>query len=133
MSNKKLGNDFERRFADMLSQSGFWVHLLTQNQDGQPADIIAVKRKRAYLIDCKVCSTNKGFDLSRVEENQESAMTLWNDCENGDGYFALEIGEKIYMIDFPTIRVYRRIQPIMPIKYIEECATPVEEWLKWIR
>ena len=133
MTNKKLGNDFERQFAELLSQSGFWVHLLAQNQDGQPADIIAVKRKKAYLIDCKVCSTDKGFDLSRVEENQESAMTLWNDCENGNGYFALLLGEKIYMVDFPTIRVYRRIQSIMPVKYIEECATPVEVWLKWIR
>ena len=133
MTNKKLGNGFERQFAELLSQSGFWVHLLAQNQDGQPADIIAVKRKKAYLIDCKVCSTEKGFDLSRVEENQESAMTLWNDCENGNGYFALLLGEKIYMVDFPTIRVYRRIQSVMPVKYIEECATPVEVWLKWIR
>ena len=79
-SNKKIGNDFEREFAELLFEHGFWVHVFAQNKDGQPADIIAVKNKKAYLIDCKVCSTKKGFDISRMEENQDLSMDLWRDC-----------------------------------------------------
>lgn len=41
--NKKLGNNFETEFCEILSAHGFWVHNLAQNQAGQPADVIAVK------------------------------------------------------------------------------------------
>ena len=49
-SNKKLGNLFEREFCEILAQHGFWVHNLTQNANGQPADIIAVRNGQAYLV-----------------------------------------------------------------------------------
>lgn len=89
-SNKKKGTAFERRFAQFLSSHGFWVHLMTQNDAGQPADIIAVKNKQSILIDCKVCE--KGyFRLDRIEDNQINAMQLWRECGNGAAWFALEL------------------------------------------
>ena len=97
VSNKKMGNSFERELCDKLASYGFWCHNLAQNQAGQPADIIAVRGKRAYLIDCKVCKNDR-FPLSRIEENQRNAMTLWSDCGNGRGWFALKISTGIYMI-----------------------------------
>ena len=78
MNNKTLGNQFEQELCDRLSEYGFWVHCLAMNKAGQPADILAVKNKIAYLIDAKVCSS-RGFALSRVEDNQEMAMNLWNE------------------------------------------------------
>lgn len=98
MSNKSVGNAFEREVCDILAGYGFWVHNFTQNKDGQPADIIAVKNGHAYLIDCKVCSTRKGFDPRRVEENQDLSMTMWHECGNGEGWFAVKIENLIYMI-----------------------------------
>ena len=71
--NKKIGNDFEQDLCEKLSEYGFWTHNLTMNKAGQPADIVAVKNKIAYLIDAKVCS-NDIFPLSRVEENQDLAI-----------------------------------------------------------
>lgn len=59
MTNKKLGNDFEKELCEMLSEWGYWCHNMAQNAAGQPADVIAVKGKTAYLIDCKVCSNNR--------------------------------------------------------------------------
>ena len=85
MSNKKSGNQFESELCEILSMYGFWCHNLAQNSAGQPADVIAVRNREAYLIDCKVCSTNKGFALNRMEENQDLAMNLWNECGNGQG------------------------------------------------
>ena len=95
MTNKKIGNDFESELCELLATQGFCAHNFAQNQDGQPADVIAVKNKKAYLIDCKVCSTRKGFDLSRMEDNQDLSMELWKGCGNGEGWFAVKLESQI--------------------------------------
>lgn len=101
--NKILGNHFESEFCSLLAENGFWVHNIAQNQTGQPADVIAVKDNIAYLIDCKVCSNNK-FSLSRIEPNQEGAMTLWKMRGNTNCYFALKLTDgEIYMLHFDEI------------------------------
>ena len=97
VSNKKMGNAFERELCDILADHGFWCHNMAQKKDGQPADVIAVRNKRAWLIDCKVCKNDR-FPLSRIEENQRNAMKLWSECGNGRGWFALKISTGIYMI-----------------------------------
>ncbi len=130
MSNKAIGNSFERELADTLYNAGFWVHLLCQNQDGQPADIIAVKNKKAYLIDCKVCSTDKGFNLSRMEENQDLAMELWKDCGNGEGWFAVKLSDQVYMIPHFTMKACRNQQSTMTPNDVFECGKKVELWLR---
>ena len=96
-TNRKIGNSFETEFCELLFQHGFWCHNMAQNAAGQPADVIAVKGKTAYLIDCKVCSNNR-FPLSRVEENQHFAMETWKACGNGEGWFALKVEDEIIMI-----------------------------------
>lgn len=105
MSNKKDGNDFETAFCEILFKLGFWCHRFVAHKDGQPADIIAVRNKRAYLIDCKVCQ-NDVFQFSRMEQNQVTAMDLWEQFGNGTGLFALSIQDKIYMIPKPFITKY---------------------------
>ena len=57
-TNKKLGNTFEAELCEILFEEGFWAHNLAQNQAGQPADVLAARNGRTYLIDCKVCSEN---------------------------------------------------------------------------
>ena len=43
VSNKKLGNDFEQEFCNILSSKGYWVHNFANRKNGHPADVIAVK------------------------------------------------------------------------------------------
>ncbi len=88
--NKLVGNRFEQELCDKLSEYGFWAHNMAQTSAGQPADVIAVRDGNAYLIDCKVCENNR-FRLSRIEENQENAMTLWETTGNTPGMFALKL------------------------------------------
>ena len=129
MSNKKLGNDFEQALCERLSEYGFWVHLLNANKAGQPADIIAVKNKTAYLIDAKVCSS-RGFALSRMEENQELAMTLWNERGNGQGWFALKVPtEEIYMMPHLCIQAYKGRQANLSFSEIHELGKPLGKWV----
>ena len=130
MNNKTLGNNFEQDLCEKLSEYGFWTHNLAMNKAGQPADIIAVKNKIAYLIDAKVCS-NRGFALSRVEENQELAMNLWDERGNGQGWFALKVPtEEIYMLPHICIQAYRARQSLLSFKEIHELGQPLEKWVK---
>lgn len=88
--NRSVGGRFEQEFAEFLDQHGFWCHVMQQNKAGQPADIIAVKGDYHCLIDCKEVSTNKGFVLSRVEENQRLAMQKFLNRGNHGGWFAVK-------------------------------------------
>lgn len=128
MNNKKLGNDFENELGEILSEYGFWVHLLNANKSGQPADIIAVRNKVAYLIDAKVCSS-RGFALSRVEDNQDLAMDLWCDKGNGQGWFALKVNEQIYMIPHFCIKSYIGKQSTLSHSEIDMLGKPIEKWV----
>lgn len=128
MSNRKLGNSFESELCEILFNHGFWCHNLAQNQAGQSADVIAVRNKVAYLIDCKVCS-GKGFPLSRVEENQDSSMSLWKDCGNGEGWFAIKLADVVYMIPHFTIRAFMNEKSSMTAQDIFEYGKPLDKWL----
>lgn len=130
ISNKQMGNVFERELAQILYDAGFWVHLLNQNQDGQPADMIAVKNQKAYLIDCKVCATKKGFDRSRIEDNQDLAMTLWKACGNLNGWFALKLKEDIYFILHSVIKTFRSSQRTLSPEDIRACGIPLKKWVE---
>ena len=129
MNNRSLGNSFETELCELLSSYGFWVHPMRQDSSGQPADIMAVRNKVAYLIDAKVCSNNK-FPLSRVEENQDLAMDLWRECGNGIGWFALKLGSQIYMISHYVMRAYKDKQYSLSANEIAELGSPIEKWVK---
>ena len=129
MTNKKLGNDFEQLLCEKLSEYGYWCHNLAMNKAGQPADVIAVKNKKAYLIDAKVCSS-RGFALSRVEDNQELAMNLWNERGNGQAWFALQVptGE-IYMLPHWCILGFKRTKSYLSFDEIHEMGKPLGKWV----
>lgn len=132
MSNKKLGNDFEAQFCEILFEKGFWCHNLAQNQAGQPADVIAVRNGKAYLIDCKVCS-NRGFALSRMEENQDLAMEHWKGCGNGEGWFAILLPERqIRMVPHSIVKMFQSKQSYMSNNEIFEWGHDIPVWVKTV-
>lgn len=129
MTNKTLGNNFETELCEKLSEYGFWTHNLAMNRAGQPADILASRNKVAYLIDAKVCS-NKGFALSRMEDNQDFAMTLWNECGNGQGWFAIKLPtDEVYMLPHILIKAYARVKSVLTFTDIHALGTPLEKWV----
>lgn len=129
MINRKIGNRFETDLCELLYANGYWVHNLAQNASGQPADVIAVKNGKSYLIDCKVCHSNR-FSLARIEENQDLSMELWNACRNGDGWFAVLIDGQIYMLRHGIIKCIKNRQSFMSRKEIELYGTLIDEWMK---
>ena len=103
MINKKLGNDFEQELCEILADAGYWVHNFANRKNGQPADIIAVKNRMAFLIDAKVC-TYEVFPFRRIEDNQQLAMDMWIECGNIEPYFALKARNEVYMVGYTTIK-----------------------------
>lgn len=126
MSNKKIGNGFEAEFCEKLFQNGYWVHNLSQNAAGQPADVVAVKNGVPYLIDCKVCS-GKVFSVSRIEDNQRMSMKLWDDCGNGAGWFAVKFGKNVYMVAIWQFDLTDKAN--LSEAWFTEYAESLEEWL----
>lgn len=130
ITNKKLGNDFECEFCEILFEKGFWIHNIAQTQVGQPADIIAVRKGKAFLIDCKVCTSNR-FTLSRVEDNQHLSMDLWRDCDNGEPWFSIKLGNDIYMVTHWNIKALLNSgQSSMNEQDLHEYGVPLDKWLK---
>lgn len=128
-SNKATGNSFEAELCELLAEHGFWAHNMAQNQTGQPADVIAVKNDIAYLIDCKVC-LNDRFSLSRIEPNQEGAMTLWEMRGNANCYFAIKDSQgEIYMVHFDDLQARQMVYGQNVIADFTELQT-FKEWLE---
>ena len=90
ITNRTIGRRFEDEFCMLLAEHGYWAHNMAQNQVGQPADVITAKNNIPVLIDCKVCSNDR-FPLSRIEGNQEGAMTIWEAMGNAYCYFAIKL------------------------------------------
>lgn len=128
-SNKKDGNKFETELCELLAKHHFWAHNMAQTQAGQPADIIAVKKKKAYLIDCKLVSNlSRSFSLSRVEENQHLAMQLWFQIGNGVGWFALKyLNGEIYMVSYTHIANCNKLR--LSYQDVQLIGLPFKEWV----
>ena len=130
--NRTIGGRFEEELCELLAAHGWWAHNLAQNQVGQPADVIAVKNNIAVLIDCKVCANDR-FALSRIECNQEGAMTLWEARGNLYCYFAMKLTDgSIYMVSFNELNTLecfgkKQIKDFSPYMTLEQWVKRMED------
>lgn len=108
MSNKSKGNDFEIFIGGLLAHHGFWAHILQDNKNGQPFDIIATKDNAPYAFDCKECESDR-FQLSRMEANQIGAMNRWMETGNSNAYFVIKFCAtyNIYVVPFQNLNAKR--------------------------
>ena len=127
--NKKLGNDFEQELCQILADAGYWVHNFANRKNGQPADIIAVKNGKAYLIDAKVCMYEV-FPFRRIEENQHLSMDMWIECGNIEPYFALKARNEVYMVGYSTIKeLIRDGKKQLNLEDMNKYGTRLATWL----
>lgn len=134
MSNRANGNRFEREMAALLHEHGFWVHLLTQNKAGQPADLIAAKGTYHTLIDCKVVSGN-AFPFARAEENQRLAMERFlQKCEE-PCWFALKLpGGSLRMLCDTMLRLLeRRGVKKLGMPDMDSFTLSFGDWLEYVK
>lgn len=128
-SNRKTGVSFERELCQILAGYGFWAHDLAQNAAGQPFDVLAAKDGRSVPIDCKVCE-NDVFKLARIEENQFSAMTLWRETGNGEGWFALKLSDgAIYMASLLMMETFSYTRSVLGRADILRYCKRLDQWV----
>lgn len=104
MNNKVLGDSFEKEYAKILRERGYWVTFLTpkKNIGSQPCDLIAIKDDKPILIDCKTCKTHL-FPINRIEENQRQAFKRYSKCGNTKFILAIKYNNRIYKINMKDI------------------------------
>lgn len=132
MNNKLLGNQFEIKLANTLSDHDFWVFRTPNKYYGQPTDIIAIKKNKGFLIECKVC-TNDYLDVRRIAFNQFASIQRFEDCGNQLAFFAIEIKGATYMIDYKYLK--SSIEKLstrkrIPTSEIIDNAFKLERWLE---
>ena len=109
-SNKRVGTHFENELANILSEYGYWVHVLVQGPAGQPADIIACNDKHTVLIDCKHCIGNS-FKLNRIESNQWFAMDIFEKLTKQSAWIAVKFinPDDIFMIPISVLSLKKNL------------------------
>ena len=127
--NRRVGTGFEKQLCMSLSGYGFWAHNLAQNSQGQPFDIIAARNGKSYPIDCKDCAKDI-FKMERIEENQFSAMSLWKETGNGEGWFALRMmNGAVYFLSFTFLRELSFLKTVLSASEIRQVGIPLGEWV----
>ena len=127
--NRKVGTSFEQMLCRRLSDFGFWAHNLAQNKQGQRFDVIAARHGYTYPIDCKVCEKDI-FRLDRIEENQYSAMRLWRQTGNGEGWFALLLTNgEIWFLSLADMESFMLNRKSIYLSDIRQCGLPLEAWV----
>ena len=128
--NRRVGTDFEKQLCMILSGYGFWAHNLAQNSQGQPFDIIAARNGKSYPIDCKDCAKDI-FKMERIEENQSSAMFLWRETGNGEGWFALRMTNgAVYFLPFSKLESLSLSKTVLSASEIRRFGVPLREWVE---
>ena len=128
--NRRVGTGFEKQLCMSLSGYGFWAHNLAQNSQGQPFDIIAARNGKSYPIDCKDCAKDI-FKMERIEENQSSAMFLWRETGNGEGWFALRMTNgAVYFLPFSKLESLSLLKTVLSTSEIRRYGVPLREWVE---
>jgi hypothetical protein len=90
MVNKIKGSRFEKDFAQILSDNGFWVRL--DKGMAQTCDLFGAKDNEAYLFECKTCKTDY-FDITRVRTNQKMSKLLFEAMGNFNHYYVYKVND----------------------------------------
>ena len=101
MNVKRIGNEFETKFAEQLKQKGFWCHIFEYNNNGQPCDIVALKNNEGFLFDVKHCEANR-FPFADIRPNQLTCFEYAKSCGNEKCFFAIWFTKrhKWYLLPF---------------------------------
>ena len=104
MNNKNIGNTYEEKAAQYMSDQGFYVILVPPNKyGGQPTDIIAVNKRFPVLLDVKH-STDSLFKLDNCRPNQLDAMETFDKRTNGLAGFVIYYNDIPYWLSFPAVK-----------------------------
>jgi Holliday junction resolvase-like predicted endonuclease len=107
-TNKQIGNETEKLFAQYMYQQGWWVHILAYNQNGQPFDVVMSKDNITWFLDVKNVESGELFDLERIEPNQHTAFQMLLSKGNGRCGLAVRFSDgNFYLITYDNLTKLR--------------------------
>lgn len=78
---QEVGKKLEKIVCEIAYKKGYFSHNIKNGINGQPFDIVLVKKDKVFLIDTKNVIKGKTFYFKRIENNQWLSMKLLNDKE----------------------------------------------------
>lgn len=96
-SNKKLGNQTEQMYLNLIKENGGWASLIPPTELGQPVDSVSVINGIVLFADIKNVMGER-FSLTSIPENQIMAMELITRSKNESLY--IRVGFAIYFRKF---------------------------------
>lgn len=87
ISNKKLGNDWEKECLYILGENNFFATKLQEKSMGAPFDLVATKNNIFYAIECKEILKGSKFDFNRIESNQKTSYQRLLKVKSNNYYF----------------------------------------------
>lgn len=118
------GYEFEQMLSRILWKLGYWALNIPRGHDGsQPFDIIALQGDTALAIDCKVCSGNPRFPLSRIEDNQWTAFKTVHDRTFAWVGIAVYYDGGVYFYQYSDLESARKA---------EEKSIPIDDFHVWL-
>ena len=69
--------------------------------------------------------------MERIEENQSSAMFLWRETGNGEGWFALRMTNgAVYFLPFSKLESLSLLKTVLSASEIRQFSVPLREWVE---
>lgn len=60
-------------------------------------------------------------------------MTLWQECGNGEGWFAILLEGQIYMIPHTVVKAYSKLQSSLSPAEVSLLGRSIEDWVRLCR
>lgn len=99
MSNKKIGEDFEKELLEILKLNNFWATKLKEKEIGGPFDIVATKNNLFFSLEAKNIKKGTKFQTSRIEPNQISAFKRLSEVGSSNySFFVFKAENEVFLI-----------------------------------
>ena len=99
-SRKKIGNDAEKEFTNLMFKNGWWAHIFADKVAGQPFDIVISKDNTAWFFDAKNIKDKDYLLHSRIEENQHNSFKMLVKRGTDRCGFACKFDDGWYLIKY---------------------------------
>lgn len=99
----ELGRKSEIKVCNFFGEKKYWSHFLNKGVNGQPVDIIAIRKNDIWFVDSKHLEDNKkSFPFNYIEPNQITSMKRLKYVAEVNAFlgFVIDWCNDLYFLDF---------------------------------
>jgi hypothetical protein len=96
----RYGSDTEKKFKELMTGLGWWVHQFTPTVRGTPCDFVVAKDNEIWFVDVKNVHNSSLMGFGRLEENQINAFKLLTMTGNWRCGWVLHFDDGFYFFSY---------------------------------